>query len=337
MKPLTNKNSRRRADRTLPFSATRFRREAGILLAVSLCGCAALAQDSESAGQARTAPASQAEAHSPWPEAGGDHPVFGVQLSYDYVAQGGVSYRGITGHSDASSIRANVMAEIPLNEQWFVPVGIRSADQWLGTIAGVPIPDRLNTLSLGAGLGCHVNERWTVAGSLGPSIYRFDDVGHDEVGVNGMIRATYKWRPDVTIGFGIAFEPDNDIPVMPVAGLRWAIRTNLTLNLMFPRPALIYRLNSRFDLFAAGGGDFTVFRTESDFGNQIGQARYNNALGTYRDFHFGGGAECRLPFGAALSVETGYSFRREIKYKDIDETVSFDPGLYVQAGLRWRF
>jgi hypothetical protein len=106
---------------------------------------------------------------------------------------------------------------------------------------------------------------------------------------------------------------------------------------MFPKTALVYRVVPQLNVFVGASGEFAVFRTESDFGNKISQSQYNNALGTYRDFHLGAGAEYHLPFGPSIHVEAGYSFRREIDYKDIGETVSFDPGPYVQAGLRWRF
>ena len=41
--------------------------------------------------------------------------------------------------------------------------------------------------------------------------------------------------------------------------------------------------------------------------------------------------------GFSLSVEGGYSVGREIDYKNIGQTVTFDPAPYVQAGLKYRF
>jgi len=267
----------------------------------------------------------------------GTRPLFAVGVDHSYVGSGDTSYRGLTGKSDAQAISPSVIGEIPLNEQWFIPVGLRSQNLFLGTVAGAPIPDQVNTLGLNAGVGYRLNNQWTVAASLGPVIYRFDDFRGDDVGVGGVVRATYIYSPKLTLVMGLGFEPDSDLPVLPVAGLRWNIRTNLTLNLMFPRSTLTYRVVPRLNVFAGLGGEFAVFRTSSDFGNKIGLPQFNSTLGTYRDFHFGAGAEYRLPFGPWLRVESGISFGREIRYKDISQTISFDPGPYVQAGLRWRF
>ncbi len=260
-----------------------------------------------------------------------------VSMDYSYVAAGDISFEGSKGNSDAQSLNASLRAEIPVDDQWFVPVGIGSRNLFLGTVAGAPIPDQIDTMGLAAGLGYHLNEQWTFVGSVGPQFYRLDDIGGDDVGVAGMVRATWRWKPNLTLAFGIAFEPDNQVPALPLAGLRWDIRTNLTLNLMWPGPALIYHVDKRFDVFMGAGGNFTVFRSDPNLGNRIGQPAFNNALGTYRDFHLGAGAEYRLLRGLSLGIEGGYSVGREIDYVRIGQTVSFDPGPYVRLNLRVRF
>lgn len=206
---------------------------------------------------------------------------------YSYVAAGDVSFRGVKGNSDAQSVNANINAQIPLDDKWFVPAGIGSRNLFLGTVPGAPIPDQIDTLGFDAGVGYHLNQQWTFAGSLGPRFYRLDGVDGDDLGVGGMVRATWRWKPNLTVAFGIGFEPDSQVPVLPAAGLRWDIRTNLTLNLMWPRPALIYRVNQRVDVFVGGGGNFAVFRADPNLGDKIGQPAFDNALGTYRDFHIG--------------------------------------------------
>lgn len=261
----------------------------------------------------------------------------GASLDYSYISGGDVSFQGATGKSDAQSLNARIHAEIPINDQWFVPVGIGSRNLFLGTVAGAPIPDQINTAGFDAGLGYHFNDQWTFAGSIGPRFYRLDDIGGDDIGVGGTIRAVYRWKPNLTLVFGVNFNTRRQAPFLPAAGLRWGIRTNLTLNLMWPRPSLVYRVGRKLDVFLAGGGDFTAFRADSNLGNNIGQPQFNNALGTYRDFRVGVGADYRLRRGLSIGVEGGYSFGREIDYKDIDQTVSFGNAPYIQAGLRYRF
>lgn len=318
------------------FTNISSRQSVGFLLPTLLFSCAALAQDSQTELNGATTLLTDSQKTSRDTNIVNNFKV-DVQTDASFVKGGDVSYRNFKGNSDVQSFNFGATAEIPTSDRWFVPIAVRSANQWLETVEGVPIPNHINTLNFGVGLGYHLDEQWTVAGSVGPSIYRFSDIQSDDIGFQGVVWTTYKWRPDVTFVFGLAVQPDSEIPALPLAGVRWDIRPDLTLNLMFPRPALTYQVDSRWSVFVAGGGEFNTFRTESGFGNEIGQSRYSNALGTYRDFHLGAGAEYRLPCGPSIRIETGYSFGRQIDYTDISQTIKFENAPYVQASLKWRF
>jgi hypothetical protein len=272
-----------------------------------------------------------------WTSSRGGEWRMGLSSDYSSVAAAGVNFNGVKGNSGAQSADANVTGEVPLNEAWFVPMNITSRNFFLGTVPGAPIPNQMDTLGLNAGLGYHWNDQWTFAGALGPRFYRLDSVESSGIGIGGMLRATYKWKANLTVAFGIAFDPDRDVPVLPAAGLRWDIRTNLALSVMFPKSGLDYRLNSKLGLFAGFAGNFAVFRAENNLGGKIGMSQFNNGLGTYRDFHFGAGAEYRIIRGLSATVEGGYSFDRELDYQRIDQTVKFDSAPYIQAGLKYRF
>ena len=258
--------------------------------------------------------------------------------TFSYVFPGNASYSTAQEkRSDAELVNAGVSANIPINNRWFVPVGLGSADYFLEQVPGEPIPGHIDTLRLFAGLGYRLNDQWTFSAGGGPELYRFNGVRNDDIGEFGMIRAVWRIRPDLTLAFGLGFNPDSDLPVAPAAGVRWVIETNLILNLMFPETGLIYRPAPRIDLFAGADFKFAVFRTDDTLGSNLGQSRYNNALGTYRDFHLGVGAEYRIVRGLRAGVEAGYSVGREIDYKNIGQTVKFAPSPYVQASLRLRF
>jgi opacity protein-like surface antigen len=262
---------------------------------------------------------------------------FAFSSDYSAVDAGGVNYNGAKGNSGAQSADANLSAVAPLKDGWFVPMGISSRNFFLGQVPGTPIPSTIDTLGLNAGLGYHINDQWTIAGEAGPRFYRLDSVDSSGIGVGGMVRATYKWTPKLTLAMGLAVNPDRDVPVLPLAGVRWEICSNLTLGVMYPRSGLDYRIGSKLNVFAGFSGSFTVYRAENDLGNRIGMSQFNNGLGTYRDFHVGAGVEYRIVRGLSASVEGGYSFDRELDYQRIDQTVHFGNAPYVQAGLRVRF
>ncbi len=274
---------------------------------------------------------------SPAPQPGDSLRVGGF-VDYSYVAPGDPQFRGVKGSgSDAQSLNAAVSAAFPLDQQWYLPLSLSSANFALESVPGMPIPDHIDTLRLMAGVGYRLNPQWTFTAVAGPALYRLDGVDGDDVGVAGLVGAVYRANPDLTWAFGIGFMPDRDIPVLPAAGVRWNMETNLTLNLMFPRPRLIYRPAPRLDLYVGGDIKFAVFRADGNQGNNIGLPQFNNALGTYRDFHLGLGAEYEVLQGLSIGIEGGYSVGREIDYNRLNETVKFDPSPYVTVAVRYRF
>jgi len=217
-----------------------------------------------------------------------------------------------------------------------VPVAFGSENILLDALSGLPIPDRVNTLRLGTGVGYRFNEQWMAVLSLGPVLYRLEDIEGDDFGFAGMVRANYRIRQNLTASFGLAFNPDSDVPVFPALGLRWEIRTNVILNLTVPKPGVIYRATPKMSLFAGGGFKGATFRTDPTFGASIGNPgsimswpAIGCPLGPRRGLwlHAASLRDCgRRLFGVARAG-----------LQDLDETVRFAPAPYVQAGLRFRF
>ena len=308
---------------------------------LSLLNCALSAQETQPGAGPPPTPAggSQAEFAAPtafMPVAGKSRATFSVNDSY--VGAGQAKFQGAKlGNSEADSVNASLAGAVALDEKWFIPLGVHSANLFLDSVAGAPVPEEIHTLRLMGGLGYQLNDRWSFAASVGPAFYRLSDLDSGTLGVAGMVQAIWRLRPNLTLAFGLGFDPDLDVPVLPAAGMRWNIRTNLTLNLMFPRPVLICRAAPRLSLFAGADIKFAVFRADGDQGDKIGQTRYDNALGTYRDFHLGAGVEYQVVRGLSMSVEGGYSLGREIDYQRIGQTVTFDAAPYAQVGLKYRF
>jgi hypothetical protein len=100
-----------------------------------------------------------------------------ASLDYSYVDAGDISFQGINGSSDTQSFNAGITAEIPVNDQWFVSVSIGSRSLLLGTIAGAPIPDRVEMLGFDAGVDYRFNEV-DVRGQRGPQFCRLIHIAY---------------------------------------------------------------------------------------------------------------------------------------------------------------
>lgn len=258
-------------------------------------------------------------------------------IRYSSVGAGAVNFNGIKGYSGLQEVDTRSISEAPLYKDWFVPFGLVLRNLSLGPVPGAPIPSDINTLGVKSGLGYHLNDDWTITGSIGSRFYRLDAVDSSGIGVGRSVRATYQWAPNLTLTLGLAVDPNRDLPILPLGGLRWGIRSNLTLNLTFPRSGLVYRPSANLKLMAGFDGDFAVFRAQNNLGDNIGMPQYNNGLGTYREFRLGAGAEYRIKGGFSASIKGGYSFDRQLDYQRIGQTVNFGSALFIQAGLKYHF
>jgi hypothetical protein len=261
-----------------------------------------------------------------------------VNSDYSYVFGTKASFgREDSDNSGAQSVTAALAVTVPVSEKWFVPLGLSTTHHFLDSAADLPIPDSIHTLRVSAGVGYNFDQRWSASLSLGPTLYKFEEVGGNDVGIAGLVTVLYRVNPGLTWAFGLNANPDSDVPVLPAVGVRWAFEPEWTLNLMFPRPIVIYHPSERWNLFAGGDIRFSVFRTDDDLGDTIGNPRYNDTRATYRDLRVGAGAEYEVLPELWASLEGGYSVWREIDFKDRDRSVDFDPSPYVQLALRYRF
>ncbi|EEF62944.1 DUF6268 family outer membrane beta-barrel protein [Pedosphaera parvula] len=259
-------------------------------------------------------------------------------VNSSYVAAGNVKFLGFNfGSSDAASASLVVNTDIPINDEWFIPAGLVSDNFFLGTDTFAPVPERINTLRFSTGAGYKLNDQWTIVGTLSPLLYNLEQINSNDIGLAGAGYATYKFSPDLVFTFGLVINPDGEWPVFPIGGLIWNINKDFGLDLTLPKPRFVYHANPNLNLYVGGELKATTFRTTDQIAKQIGTAAFNNALGTYRDFHVGVGVEYKITPGVGLYLDGGYSVGREINYTRIDETVKFDPAPYVQGAVRCRF
>lgn len=259
-------------------------------------------------------------------------------LDSSYTAPSTVKFQGTRlANSDAFNVNLDIGKKFSLNDRWFLQMDLGSDNLFLDEVSGVPIPDAIHTMRFGAGIGYHWNDKWTVTGMISPSLYRLEDVQGSDVGLAGGVLALYHANPKWMWSFGLMVAPDSDLPVLPMAGVNWIINDQFTLQMMFPKPRLLYRIDRQWTLYTGLDMVGTTFRTADDFGVKIGMSQYNNALATYRDVRLGLGVSYHVIFGLDAELEAGASVYRQIDYTKIDQKVEFDPSVYVRLGLNYRF
>lgn len=275
----------------------------------------------------------------PSPEEDGRPPVLEVKIETSYNLGGETEYRGKEfGDSDAFNINFSLGTMMPLSERWMMSLELQSQNFLLNDLPGVPMPDAIHTLELGTGLAFRPNDRWMFMARLNTSLYRLEDITSDDIGLGGGVMAMWQYSDSLKWVFGAMYQPDNDLPVIPLLGVDWLINEHWQLQLAFPQPRLIYNPGGKWRLHA--GMDLllgTTFRTSDTLGSDMGLPKFDNELGSYSDIRIGGGFGYQLSKSLSLEAEGGFSVSREIEYPDLDQKVKFDPAPYFRVGLKFAF
>lgn len=275
------------------------------------------------------------------PQSGGDTnrpPLLQIQAETSYTGSGNATFRGAKApSSDAWNGSLSLFMPIPVSPEWVVPIGFSSQNIELQTTSWAPVPERINTVSFNAGLGHRIGDRWMVMAMVNPTLYRLTDVGGSAIGVSGGVNALWRYDASLSFRFGLMVSPDSDLKLLPMVGADWWLDDRWNLRLMFPQPRLVYRLNDRWNAYVGGNMVSSTFRTSQGLGTAIGLARYNNALGTYRDVRLGVGVHYNWSRAIGAELETGYSVSRQMDYTRIGERVKFDPAPYVRFSVNLGF
>ena len=264
-------------------------------------------------------------------------PSWQVAMRSSYTAASTAKFDGVksAGDSDAYAFDLSIGHKFKLNSSWSLLVDLGSQNIYLNSIPAARVPDEIHTFRITTGVEFKVSEKLTITGLFSPSLYRFEDVTGNDIGFSGGLMMAYRYRPTLSWSLGVFVSPNSSLsPVLPAGGLDWKINRKFELQLMFPKPRLLYQITSNWSVFAGGDLTGTAFRTQNDFGTKIGFPKYNDALADYRDIRVGAGTGFQINRGIRLEVEGGYSVDRQLNYIDIDKKVKFDPSPYVGASLK---
>lgn len=261
-----------------------------------------------------------------------------VKLDASYSFPGETEFRGRKyGDSDALNFNFSAGTMLPLDERWMMPLELKSQYLALDDMPGVPMPDSISTLEFGIGLAFKPNDRWMYMASFNTTLYSLDDIDSDDIGFSGALMVEWEYSPSWKWMFGVVYQPDNDLPVIPFVGFEWQISEHWKMQLPLS-PRITYTPDEQWSFHF--GMDMvlgTTFRTSDTLGSSVGLPEFDGELGSYSDFRLGAGVGYQLSKSFSLEVEAGYSVDRKIEYSDIDETVEFDPAPYVRLSLRYEF
>jgi hypothetical protein len=207
----------------------------------------------------------------------------------------------------------------------------------------LPIPKRLQSLSLGFTYEQPINDRWS--GMLGTTFVSatagsggFDSKGF---GVDVFAAATYKSSPTLSFIGGVAYSSlaEDTTQLFPVLGVNWTPAPQWTVAVGIPETGVTYRFSDSLSLGLVATGQGGAYYVETDpLPGALGKP--NLARTTLDYFAVGvalkAGWQASKRFGVTTSV--GTILQREFNYESRKLKLKSDgTGLYYEFGANFAF
>ena len=189
------------------------------------------------------------------------------------------------------------------------------------------LPSELYAIQIETRLAQKIDDMWGFDVAVSPGWFSDFDAGKNNgFRVTGHGMATLRLSDELKLAFGVMYLGRDDVKILPAGGVVTNITPDTQLELVMPKPRLVYFLSKNSDweqsVYAAfelwGGNTWAVTRPDNSYDHF-----------TYRDFRFILGHELRGPGDDHCIInhqvfEIGYSFARKLEFRNSPETL--EPG-----------
>ncbi len=121
---------------------------------------------------------------------------------------------------------------------------------------------------------------------------------------------------------GVAFFPQYETPVLPIAGFIYTPNDKWAINMIPPRPTIVYSVTNKLDLFAEAGFDCDEY--EVDYQNT------HTEILQYSGNRVGAGVYYQFNKYLEGSLSVGGTFGRQLKYRESLGKVDINNGMYTE-------
>ena len=270
-------------------------------------------------------------------------------LSYELDAETSFFGKGSinTGPTDYGKIsEINSLASFILSAQVQDKILLRLGVEWQWFSfdpqqATAPVPDSVQGLDLAIGADLQVSPAILLRIEAHPGFYgQGGNLSWRDFNVPFEMAGTYFVSSDLQLIGGVYVDVNNNVPVFPVAGVRWKVSDKWVIEGIAPRPQLQYQLSDSVTLYAGADLRQATFRMDNQFGLQHGgNPKLNDAILQYFEIRAGAGLTWKVTKYVNLDVEGGGTPYRSFYYpRATGYTVkSEDLVPYLRVGLSAKF
>ncbi len=191
---------------------------------------------------------------------------------------------------------------------------------------GPQLPEQVYALTTDFQVEQPLSRKLSLTVGATPGLYTdWENLSSEAVRVPGRIFLSYMKSPKLILIGGVVYTAQPELPIIPAAGLIWIPSEKWRLELIAPRPRLVYRANERLQLYGQFSFDSSTYAIH---------AAGRDDLLEYRDFRVSMGTEWTTKQKLRLYGEVGAAFARDLDLMfQPDNTI--DPGLFLRAGVRF--
>jgi hypothetical protein len=272
-----------------------------------------------------------------------------LRVDYSWVPQSNVSSSAAYRKATEQTLQVDATARLQVTDRLSLSIGGEYQDffysfQQPNRLATFPLFHNLGVVGVKAGFVYEFSPQWSVLGNVAPSFNGDLNklTGRDFV-MSGMLALKYSPYGNDKLFFllGANVHSTGNIPVLPVAGVRWQVTDAVTLNLTVPRPEIDFAVTRRITLFADGSFNGGDFRVPNNAGSAIGQPKFNNAWLSYETIRFGGGWRLKIAPFVSLQAEAGYEAARNFNFYNLNNNNGINAHVksapYVETRLNISF
>jgi hypothetical protein len=200
---------------------------------------------------------------------------------------------------------------------------------YLGVSRGgkaIDMPDRFGELAFRVRWSLRTPQAFTYSVDAYPGLYSdFEDIGFEDFGMPIELSGIQAFSPTLSARLGLAVYPGFERPFDPRAGLRWAPREDLLLDLFYPESRVVWQYD-RFLALTAG----VAFDRVREY--QLRDSDGRDRL-LFEETRWYVGTNYRLNDMLLLMGRVGLVRNREIDFAHDSEASSLDDGFYITIGL----
>jgi hypothetical protein len=243
---------------------------------------------------------------------------------------------GNFGHGDSLYNDFSYAHRFLITGKWYFRAGVEyERFDFSGTDNG--LPDHLQTVHALLALEYVVHDHAGAGIEIDPGPYFQNSITSDSIDIPWKVFFTFPLKKDkifAVIGVGGSIY-SNPI-VAPGGGLIWLFTDKFRLEGVFPKPALVYNPSDDWEFRIAGNLFFESYRTD-DVITPERKLQVHNAVVQYTEERAGFQATYShfKPFD--ITLDAGYTFKRDFDFFRADASAKLDPAPYVRLAIEAKF